>query len=186
MMTRSFLFHACTGLRATLAPHILTHQAYTHSDSVAVIVQQVFGGDIVSSEVGTAGGIHWFNRIGGDDDGPLYDVDLVALTHSDGIAVGDVGSLWPNSFVRWIGDVPRQSIHLAAMLARSAGMTEVAKNIRELIATLQELPPEEADNGEGDSGSGSGCIPLCEGEEVPRDDVGDVGGTEEPLPGSSP
>lgn len=90
-----------------------------HCAAVAVIVHGLLGGELVSTKVD--GQSHWFNRL--PVDGGYLDVDLTGDQFGRAeLQISAVGTLYPDTRVRALEELKKETTDRARLLAKRAGV----------------------------------------------------------------
>ena len=103
-----------------------------HCAATAIVVQEEMGGELVSTV--HAKQSHWFNRFT-DEYGQEVDADITGDQFGGPrVQVGRADSLYPlPAKRRTITDVEQETLKRAELLARRAGLYEVAEALRQRI-----------------------------------------------------
>ena len=103
-----------------------------HCAAAAVIVQERLGGDLLSTFIPDEGS-HWYNRIQ-DVDGTIYEVDLTGDQFGEKAVRLTTGFLYGDSRIREFGDVAKETVERAILLADGSAFTATAASLRERLA----------------------------------------------------
>ena len=105
-----------------------------HCAAAAAIVWKMLGGSLVSTSL--KGISHWFNRIRVDDQ--LLDLDITGDQFGyPTIQFKPAEELYPYTRERSPDELNDETLHRAALLARRAGLSEVAKALEKRRRLLQ-------------------------------------------------
>jgi hypothetical protein len=105
-----------------------------HCAAAAAIVWKTLGGSLVSTSI--KGMSHWFNRIQVDDQ--LLDLDLTGDQFGyPAIQIKPAEELYPYTRKRSPDELNDETLHRAALLARRAGLSEVAEALEKRRRLLQ-------------------------------------------------
>lgn len=86
--------------------------------ATALLIQHLFGGDLVSTNIGKDS--HWYNRL--NVEGTQIDVDITGDQYGyEPVRVGPVGTLFRQSRIRSTSEVQSETRIRAAVLARNSG-----------------------------------------------------------------
>lgn len=98
-----------------------------HCAAVAAVVQQRFGGGLVSAYL--EGEPHWFNRLA--TDATVWDVDLTGDQFGfPAVQVAKSGDLYPRTTPRDVCELEPETIERAARLATRASFVDIARALR--------------------------------------------------------
>jgi hypothetical protein len=116
-----------------------------HCAAVAAIVWQRLGGELVSAKV--QGESHWFNRL--SVGGHLIDVDLTGDQFGlPAVRVGEPGRLYCGTRPRNPSELRDETIRRAILLARKAGLDDIAERLLSLLHGRQPGVGNSADEKE--------------------------------------
>jgi hypothetical protein len=108
-----------------------------HCAATAAIVWETLGGSLVSTRL--KGMSHWFNRVQVDDQ--LIDLDITGDQFGyPTVQVKPAEELYPYTRERSPDELNDETLHRAALLARRAGLLEVAENLEKRRQVLQSRP----------------------------------------------
>jgi len=98
--------------------------------AVAIVVQAIFGGELVSAIVG--GTSHWVNRVRLGPD--IFDIDLTADQFGvNPILIADTNCLYPRTRRRRSADLKTGTLARAALLAQRAGLQKTQVKLQSQI-----------------------------------------------------
>ena len=105
-----------------------------HCAAAAAIVWKTLGGSLVSTSL--KGMSHWFNRIQADDQ--LLDLDITGDQFGyPAVQIKPAEELSPYTRERSPDELNDETLHRAALLARRAGLSEVAEALEKRRQLLQ-------------------------------------------------
>jgi len=139
-MTRRELLSAANEIRREVEPHFRPDTAAQgfkgstpstgHCAAVSVLVNARLGGEFVSAIVENVS--HWFNRLQTADG--AIDVDVTADQFGrTPIISATAGQLYDGSRVRLHRELNVETLHRALILARRAGMDDVAAHLQRIL-----------------------------------------------------
>lgn len=112
-----------------------------HCAAVAAIVYELFGGEMISAPV--EGQSHWINRL--QVNGRTVDADLTGDQFGRlPIQIGPPGELYAGLRVRSPAELTSETLARASLLAKRAGLNEIARTLEEKRATRSGLSHERA------------------------------------------
>ncbi len=108
-----------------------------HCAAATAIVWETLGGSLVSTSI--KGMSHWFNRIRVDDQ--LVDLDITGDQFGyPAVQIKPVEELYPYTRERSPDELNDETLYRAALLARRAGLLEVAEALEKQRQLLQSRP----------------------------------------------
>ena len=108
-----------------------------HCAAAAAIVWERLGGSLVSTSI--KGMSHWFNRIQVDDQ--LLDLDITGDQFGyPAVQIKPAEELYPYTRERSPDELNDETLYRAALLARRAGLLDVAKDLEERRKLLHPRP----------------------------------------------
>ena len=108
-----------------------------HCAAAAAIVWERLGGSLVSTSI--KGMSHWFNRIQVDDQ--LLDLDITGDQFGyPAVQIKPAEELYPHTRKCSPDELNDETLHRAALLARRAGLSEVAEALEKRRQLLQSRP----------------------------------------------
>lgn len=125
--------------RATAAPGFPGSEPSSgQCAAVALVLHAMLGGEFVSAIVD--GHSHWFNRV--KLEGTELDCDLTGDQFGGpAVRFARPGDLYEGTRVRRTSDISEETLSRAILLAKNAGLDEVARELRRRAA-LQPMPTE--------------------------------------------
>jgi hypothetical protein len=108
-----------------------------HCAAAAAIIWKTLGGSLVSTSL--KGMSHWFNRIQADDQ--LLDLDITGDQFGyPAVQIKPAEELYPYTRERSPDELNDETLHRADLLARRAGLSEVAEALEKRRQLLQSRP----------------------------------------------
>jgi len=105
-----------------------------HCAAATAIVWETLGGSLVSTSI--RGMSHWFNRVQADDQ--LLDLDITGDQFGyPAVQIKPAEELYPYTRERSPDELNDETLHRAALLARRAGLSEVAEALEKRRQLLQ-------------------------------------------------